>query len=109
DFERRHLWLQIVSGDLRRRHEQSLLARIFLLDTAIEEVSDVRILLCLRKAIVAHADTAPRFRQQVAMMSRWKCDGQVERVVIHREANKMHTRPIGNVKLAEACNRESSG
>ena len=49
DSLRRHFRLQIVRRDLRRRHQNPLFAFERLLDSTIEKVRHVRVLLRLRR------------------------------------------------------------
>ena len=49
-FGRRHLGLQVVGRDLRRRHHDAILAGIGFLLAAVEEIGDVRIFLGLGHA-----------------------------------------------------------
>src|ERR1043166_9138783 len=108
NLKRRHLRLQIVSRDLRRWHEQAPFAFELLLDAAVKEVSDVRILLRLGEAVIVYLEVAPDFGQHVFMLARRKRDRKLERLVVHREANEFDVRPIVNRKLLEIRYCQSS-
>jgi hypothetical protein len=56
-----HLRLLVVGSNLGRRNHDALLARVLLLDTAVEEESDVRVLLRLwRLATILSSNTHPQ-------------------------------------------------
>ena len=60
-----HLRRQVVGRHLLRRHQRAVFPAERLLDAAVEEVSDVRVLLRLRDAQVAQVGLRHQVRQQV--------------------------------------------
>ena len=83
DLENRHFGFQIVSGNLRGRHQQALLAAKLFFGAAIEEIRDMRILLGFRETKVLDAKTREHVRQNVLMLARWKRDRQRKRHVVN--------------------------
>ena len=55
-----------------------MLARVYLFDAAIEEISHVRIFLCLCHTIIPHAHTGPNFSKHIAMLSRGNVTGRLK-------------------------------
>ncbi len=62
---RRHLGLQVIGGDLGRRHHDTVLALVRLLAAAVQKVSDVRIFLGLGHAQLRAAGRRYRFAEDV--------------------------------------------
>jgi len=69
-----HLGVQVVRGDLGRGDELALLVLELLLDTAVEEEGDVRVLLRLRDVALLEALLAEPLRQHVAHVLRREGD-----------------------------------
>jgi hypothetical protein len=66
ELARAHLRLLVVRPDLARRRDQdALLPLVLVLDAAVEEVRDVRVLLCLGGVELGHAGRLEHVRQDV--------------------------------------------
>ena len=82
-----HLRFQIVSSDLWRLHQHTILARKRLLHAAIKKVSDVRIFLCFSNSKIAHIQTAHHIRQDIRHRLGRNHQRQFEILVILRHAD----------------------
>ena len=83
DFEGGHFRFEIVSGDLRRRHQQALLAAKLFFRAAIEEIGDVGVLLGLREPKILDAKTREDVGENVLVLARRKRDRQRKRHVVN--------------------------
>ncbi len=78
-----HLGGEVVGGDLLRRDERAVFAAEGLLDAAVEEVGDVRVLLSLGgRAGCAGWPGAMRFGEQIVHRLGWDDDGELEVLVV---------------------------
>ncbi len=77
-----HLGLQIVSGDLRRRHQFPAFARIRLFVSAVEEVSDVGVLFGFGHAQVFPVQLRHDVGQDVVGMLAGKYEWNLEGLVV---------------------------
>src|SRR2546423_12365679 len=109
DFEGGHLWSQIVSRHLRRRHQQALLVRELAFRAAVEKVSDVRVLLSLGHAIVFNFADREDVGQDISRLRWWKRYGQRIALVVNRKADKVCVRPVGLRKITEARDGQRAG
>ena len=75
---RAHLGLQVVGRNLGRRHQHALLAGIGCLDSAVEEIGDVRVLLGLGNAQLPEPLPGDVFAETVADVLRQECRRQRE-------------------------------
>src|SRR4029453_9852173 len=79
------------------------------LSAAVEEVSDVRVLLSLSHAIVVDASNRKDIRQDVSRQLRRKSDRQRIGLVINREANIVSMRPVRRREIIETRYGEGAG
>ena len=81
DLGRAHLGLQVVGGDLRRRHQDAVLAGVDRLDAAVEEVRDVRVFLGFGDAQLASGRVRASIRRsRCAIDCGANADRQVRRI-----------------------------
>ena len=89
DLGRAHLGLEVVGRDLRRRHQDAVLAGIDRLDAAVEEIGDVRVLLGLGDAQLRQAEAREVFAEAVRDRLRREGDRQArELVAVVRQADE---------------------
>src|SRR5438876_10807463 len=108
DLESRHFRLKIVSSNLRRGHQQSLLAAKLLFRAPIEEIGDVGVLLGFGETKVFDAKTREHVGENGLVLARGKGDRQRNRDVVNREANEIDRRSIRNRKLVKTCDSQHS-
>jgi hypothetical protein len=97
ELGRAHLRLQVVGGDLRRRHQVARLAGVRGLVHGVEEVGDVRVLLGLGRVVLREAGVGDHLRQRLDDLRQGEREGGVEgRVELHqrREAHRGHPPPV---------------
>ena len=83
-----HLRLEVVGGHVGRRHENAVFARIDVLDSAVEEVRDVRVFLGFGDAQLLSSQARNVFAKAVADRLRRERDGKLrEFLAIGREAH----------------------
>ena len=101
DLDGAHLRLEIVSRNLRTRHENAILALVRLLNAAVEEERDVRVLLRLCDTQLRHAVVLDDLAERLCDGLRRECDLRVHAVLVLRERRERDLEALVALKAIE--------
>ena len=86
-----HLRLQIVGGNLWRRHQQSVFQRIWLFHAAVKKECHMGIFFCFGHAELFDTVGGQHLPQGVLQILRRKGNGYIQAILILGHSHKMHT------------------
>ena len=101
DLRGAHLGVKVVRRSPPGRNEDPLLARIRLLDAAVEEVRDVGVLLGLGQAQIRDAPLGPDVREDACPGARRERGRQIELRLVFREADEVELRRLRPRKVGK--------
>ena len=82
NFRSAHLWLQVVSRNLRGLHKDSVLALVWLLNATVEEEGYVSIFLCLSDTCLSHVVSCKVLAECVVKLNLVECNQLISNGVI---------------------------